>query len=179
MLLFLIVPCMMMYNSLIGAKNAVEENKSTIDTVFQNRYDLIPNIVEVVKKYAEHEASVLEKVVALRNSAMGSGSLTPDKLANENMLSGTMKSIFALGENYPNLKANENFINLQNTWAEIEDRLQGARRGYNSAVKALNEKKQMCPTNLIAGMMNITSYPMFEAAAEAKVSLDAKELFAK
>ena len=95
------------------------------------------------------------------------------------MLSGTLKTIFALGENYPNLKANENFINLQNQWSEIEDRLQAARRGYNSAVKALNDKKQMFPSNIFASMMNLANYPMFEAVAEAKESLNAKELFAK
>lgn len=176
---FFLIYAVYLYNSIIGSKNSVEENKSTIDTVFQNRYDLIPNIVEVVKKYAEHESTVLEKVVALRSSAMNTKEVTADKLANENMLSGTLKSIFALGEAYPNLKANENFINLQNQWGEIEDRMQAARRGYNSAVKAFNDKKQMFPSNILASMMSLQTYPMFEAAAEAKESLNAKELFAK
>lgn len=168
-----------MYNSIISVKNTVEESSSAIDTVFQNRYDLIPNLVEVVKQYATHEKDLLEGVTKLRSDTMAGQEMTKEKLENENMLSWTMKSIFALSENYPDLKANQNFIQLQNEWTEIEDKMQAARRAYNSAVKSLNDKKQMIPTNIIASLMTLKDYPMFEAAVEAKASLDAKDLFNK
>ena len=105
--------------------------------------------------------------------------ITKEKLENENMLSWTLKSIFALSENYPDLKANQNFIELQNQWTEIEDRLQAARRSYNASVKALRDITQTFPSNVIAGFMTIKVYDMFEASVESKKSLDAKELFAK
>lgn len=110
---------------------------------------------------------------------MSGQEMTKEKLAGENALSGTLKSIFALGENYPDLKANENFINLQNEWTNIEENLQAARRAYNAAVKFLNNKKEMFPSNLIASMMTFKEYPLFEAEEEAKETLDAKDLFAK
>lgn len=167
------------YNSIVSVRNSVEESSSAIDTVFQNRYDLIPNLVEVVKQYVSHEKSLLEDVTKIRSNAMKSEEVTKEKLDQENMLSGTLKSIFALSENYPDLKANENFIQLQNQWTEIEERMQAARRSYNSSVKALNDKKQMIPSNIIAWTMNLWEYPMFEAVSEAKESLNAKELFTK
>lgn len=176
---FLVITFIGIYNWIISTKNNVIESEKAIDTVFQNRYDLIPNLVEVVKKYAEHEKGVLEEVTKLRSWAMAGQEITPEKIQNENMLSGTLKSIFALAENYPELKANENFLNLQTEWTEIEDRMQGARRAYNAAVKSLRNKKEMFPSNIVASMMNIKTYPMFEANEEAKKSLNAKELFDK
>lgn len=167
------------YNNIIRTRNSVEENVSAIDTVFQNRYDLIPNLVEVVKQYASHEKSILEEVTKLRSQAMSGQDMSKEKLEQENMLSGTLKSIFALSENYPDLKANQNFIELQNQWTEIEDRMQAARRAYNASVKALNDIKQMFPSNIIASFMTIKQYEMFEASQEARKSLDAKELFSK
>lgn len=167
------------YNNIIRTRNSVDENVASIDTVFQNRYDLIPNLVEVVKQYASHEKTLLEWVTKLRSGAMSGQEMTTEKLQNENMLSGTLKSIFALSENYPDLKANQNFINLQNEWTEIEDKMQAARRSYNSAVKALRDIKQMFPSNIVAAMMTIKTYDMFEAAEKSRQSLDAKELFAK
>jgi len=167
------------YNSIIRTRNSVEENVSAIDTVFQNRYDLIPNLVEVVKQYASHEKNLLEWVTKLRSGAMSGQEMTKEKLNQENMLSGTLKSIFALAENYPDLKANQNFINLQNEWTEMEDKMQAARRSYNAAVKALRDIRQMFPSNIVASMMTIKKYDMFEASEESKKSLDAKELFNK
>lgn len=167
------------YNTLIRTKNLVDENVSAIDTMFQNRYDLIPNLVEVVKQYASHEKTLLEWVTKLRSSAMSGQEMTKEKLENENMLSGTLKSIFALSENYPDLKANQNFINLQNEWTEMEDKMQAARRSYNSAVKHLRDLREMFPSNIVAWMMTFKVYEMFEANAEAKKSLNANELFNK
>lgn len=169
-----------LYNNLISAKNYVEKNKSTIETVFQNRYDLIPNLVEVVKQYTSHEDDVLTKVTKIRSELLNqSDKIDKNRLEEEGELSQTLKSIFALSENYPDLKANENFLNLQNQWQEIEDRMQAARRWYNTAVKILNDKKEMIPSNFVALTMNIKDYPMYESDKNAKISLNAKDLFNK
>ena len=174
----LVILFIFLYNSIISAKNKVEETKSTIDVYLQNRYDLIPNLVEVVKKYMEHERNLLEKVTQLRSELVKqTGQFTKDRFEKENMLSDTLKSIFAVAENYPDLKANQNFIALQNQWAEIEDNIAAARRTYNMAVKNLRDKTQMIPYNFIAWMINIPHYDFFEADEKARQSLNAKELF--
>lgn len=167
------------YNSIISAKNSVSESLSAIDTVLQNRYDLIPNLVEVVKQYASHESGIFSKVTEMRSSLMSQGSTaTADRFASENQLQSTMKSLFAVAENYPDLKASTNFLELQTQWAEMEDRMQGARRAYNGALKTLNDKKQMFPSNIIAQMMNIPEFAMYEATEAAKTTVpDAKEMF--
>ncbi len=179
MIVFFAVLYIGLYNSIVSARNSVEENKSTIETIFQNRYDLIPNLVEVVKQYADHEKELLRDVTELRSNAMNNQNITKEKLQNENQISSSLKSMFALGENYPDLKANQNFINLQNQWQEIEDRMQAARRWYNSAVKVLRNKKQQIPSNIVASGMNLQDYPMFEADKEARKNLNAKDMFAK
>ena len=179
LIIVIIVVAVLNYNSIISVKNTVEESSSAIDTVFQNRYDLIPNLVQVVQQYASHEKEILENITKIRSNAMNNQEVTKEKLDQENMLSWALKSIFALAENYPDLKANENFIQLQNQWTEIEERMQGSRRAYNSAVKALNDKKQMVPSNIVASFINLKDYPMFEANSEAKESISAKELFSK
>ena len=115
----------------------------------------------------------------LRSSAMGNQEVSKEKLAQENMLSGTLKSIFALSENYPDLKANEQFLDLQKQWTEMEDRMQGARRAYNAAVKALTDKREMIPSNIVASFMTFKDFPLFEADVEARENLNAKELFSK
>ncbi|MBP9780230.1 LemA family protein [Candidatus Gracilibacteria bacterium] len=169
-----------MYNSIISTKNKVAESFSAIDTVLQNRYDLIPNLVEVVKQYASHEAGVLGHVSEMRAKLVGTnGQANADRFAAENELQSTMKSIFALAENYPDLKASTNFLELQTQWSEMEDRLQGARRAYNASVKALNDKKEMFPSSIVAGMINIPAYSLYEATAEARTTqMDAKKMFA-
>jgi len=169
---------MFVYNTIISTKNRVEETKSTIDVYLQNRYDLIPNLVEVVKKYAEHEKWLLEEVTKLRSELVKqTWEFTEDRFKKENMLTWALKSIFAVSENYPDLKANQNFIALQNQWTEIEDNIAAARRTYNSAVKDLRDKKQMIPYNIIANMIKLPDYDYFKADSEAKVRLNAKELF--
>lgn len=167
------------YNSIVSTKNSVAESLSAIDTVLQNRYDLIPNLVEVVKQYAAHESGIFSKVTELRSALMSQGSTaTKDRFTAENELQGTMKSLFAVAENYPDLKASTNFLELQTQWSELEDRMQGARRAYNSAVKLLSDKKQMFPSNVIAGMMTIPEFAMYEADEAAKTTrIDAKALF--
>lgn len=167
------------YNSIINTKNTTEEAFSAIDTVLQNRYNLIPNLVEVVKQYMSHEASLLNNVSEMRSKLISSTNKgSKERFSEENELQASMKSIFAIAENYPDLKASSNFLELQTQWSEIEDRLQWARRAYNSAVKQLNNSKEMFPSSIVAKMIKISEYNMFEADAVAKVEkMDAKAMF--
>ncbi|MBI2634284.1 LemA family protein, partial [Candidatus Peregrinibacteria bacterium] len=127
------------YNGLIRLRNKVREAWSDIDTQLKRRYDLIPNIVETVKGYAQHESGTFEKITEARNKAMQAQNIH-EKEEAENMLSSTLKSIFALAENYPDLKANQNFLQLQNTLKEIEEHIQMSRRYYNGTVRDFNTK---------------------------------------
>lgn len=167
------------YNSIIHTKNTANEALSAIDTVLQNRYNLIPNLVELVKRYMAHEAGLIEQVSEMRARLVSSGQQgSGDRFQNENVLQAGMKSIFALAENYPELKASNNFLELQTQWSELEDRLQWARRAYNAAVKSLQDKKEMFPSNLIARMMTLPNLALFEAEEAARVEkIDAKTLF--
>ncbi len=172
--------CISTYNSIINTKNTANEAFSAIDTVLQNRYNLIPNLVELVKQYMSHEASLINKVSEMRAQLVSSTDKnSTDRFTKENQLQAGMKSIFAIAENYPDLKASSNFLELQTQWSEIEDRLQWARRGYNAAVKQLNNNKEMFPSNIVANMMTLPIYTMFEADEGAKVEkMDAKAMFA-
>jgi LemA protein len=153
-----------MYNSLIRLKNRVDEAWSDIDVQLKRRYDLIPNLVETVKGYAAHEKETLEKVIQARSAAMAaqSGGDMKAKAGAENMLSSTLKSIFALSENYPELKANQNFLELQRELADTENKIQAARRFYNGNVRDFNTKLQVFPTNIIANMLGFKAREFFE-----------------
>ncbi len=154
-----------MYNGLITLKNRVEEAMSDIDVQLKRRYDLIPNLIETVKGYAIHEQGTLEKVVAARNSAMAvANSDIENKIKAENELSATLKSIFALSENYPDLKANQNFLELQRELSDTEDKIMASRRFYNGNVRDFNTKLQVFPTNVINGLLHFTSYKFYELA---------------
>lgn len=169
----------MTYNSIINTKNTTTEAFSAIDTVLQNRYNLIPNLVELVKQYMAHEASLINKVSEMRSQLLSNTNKEgKERFAQENELQAGMKSIFAIAENYPDLKASSNFLELQTQWSEIEDRLQGARRAYNSAVKQLNNCREMFPSSIVAKMITLPDYTMFEADESAKVEkMDAKAMF--
>ncbi|MEF9921998.1 MAG: LemA family protein [Anaerovoracaceae bacterium] len=149
------------YNGFVKAKNNVEEGFSTMDVYLKKRYDLIPNLVETVKGYATHESETLEKVVAARNMAQDSTTIE-DKIANENILTGTLKSLFAISENYPDLKANQNFMDLQQQLKEVEKDIANARKYYNGVVKMFNNKCEMFPSNILAGIFHFETKPMFE-----------------
>ncbi len=179
LLAFIIIYFIFTYNSIINTKNTVKEAFSSIDTVLQNRYNLIPNLVEVVKQYMQHESWVISKVTELRANLMSNSNKSSlERFAQENELQAGLKSIFAVAENYPDLKASANFLELQTSWSEIEDRLQWARRAYNASIKELNNKKEMFPSNIVASMMTIEDYKMFEADSSARVEkLDAKAMF--
>jgi len=149
------------YNGLVTLKNKVDEGWADIDTQLKRRYDLIPNMVETVKGYAKHEKGTLENVIKARNMAM-SASNPEEKAQAENMLTGTLKSLFALSENYPDLKANQNFLDLQATLKEIEEHIQLSRRYYNATVRDFNTKIEVFPNNMLAGMMGFARRQFFE-----------------
>jgi len=160
------------YNGLIVCRNRVKEAYSDIQVQMKRRYDLIPNLVETVKGYAKHESQTLEKVIQARNMAMAAKGSLQEQAKAENILSGTLKSLFALSESYPELKANENFMKLQFELTDTEDKIKAARRFYNTNVLALNNKIEMFPSNIIAGMFSFQKQEFFELdeseAAEAK-----------
>jgi LemA protein len=157
----------MTYNGLVTLKNRVDEAWSDIDVQLKRRYDLIPNLVNTVKGYAAHEKEVFEKVTEARARAMGAGS-AQDKAQAENMLSNTLKSLFAVAEAYPDLKANQNFLELQKELTDTEDKIQASRRFYNGNARDFNIKIEVFPNNLIAGMLNFTKREFFEAGEGEK-----------
>lgn len=156
--LFLVV----IYNSLVRKKNEANEAWSGIEVQMKRRYDLIPNLVNTVKGYATHEKDVLENVTKARTEAMGVGDSVPGHAQAENMLTGALKSLFAVAENYPDLKANQSFVKLQDELTDTEDKLMSARRFYNSAVKALNNALEMFPSNMIGNMFGFKKRDFFE-----------------
>ena len=148
------------YNGLIRLRNRVDEAWSDISVQLKRRYDLIPNLVSTVKGYAAHEKEVFEKVTDARTRAMGAGT-AGDKAQAENMLSGALKSLFAVAENYPDLKANQNFLELQRELTDTEDKIQAARRFYNGNVRDFNTKIEVFPNNIFAGIFNFTKREFF------------------
>lgn len=153
------------YNGLVKNKNQVEEAFSTMDVYMKKRYDLIPNLVETVKGYAKHESETLEQVTSARNAAMNASSID-EKLQNENALTGTLKSLFAVAEAYPDLKANTNFMDLQRQLQTIEEDIANSRKYYNASVKSLNNKIEMFPSSIIAGMFHFEKKPFYEVASQ-------------
>lgn len=150
------------YNGLISLRNRVKEAWSDVEIQMKRRYDLIPNLVETVKGYASHESGTLEKVIQARNMAMANHGTPTEQAQSENILSGTLKSLFALSENYPDLKANQNFLRLQEELTDTENKIKASRRYYNGNVLALNNKVEMFPTNVIASMFGFKKADFFE-----------------
>ena len=162
------------YNGFVKLKNKCEEAFATMDVYLKKRYDLIPNLVETVKGYAAHEKETLEKVIAARNAAQGASTIE-DKIAGENALQGTLKSLFAVAEGYPELKANTNFLDLQEQLKKIEDDIANARKYYNAVIKEFNTKCEVFPSNIIAGLFHFERKPMFEVgSAEERENVQVK-----
>lgn len=161
------------YNGLVTLKNRAKEAWADIDVQLKRRYDLIPNLVETVKGYAAHERELFEKVTQARVSAMGAQGMKA-KAEAENMLSQTLKSLFAVAENYPDLKASVNFLELQRELTDTEDKVQAARRFYNTNVRDLNIKIESFPDNLIANSFSFKGMELFEAAAGEKEPVSVK-----
>lgn len=149
------------YNTLIKLRNSAEEAFSTMDVYMKKRYDLIPNLVETVKGFAKHEEKTLEGVMQARYACMSANS-PEEKVKSENMLAGTLKSLFAVTENYPQLQANQNFMDLQSTLKSLENEIVTARKYYNGSVKILNNKIEMFPSNFVAKWFKFERKPLFE-----------------
>jgi LemA protein len=157
----------LMYNSLVGLRVRADSAWSDIDVQLKRRHDLIPNLVETVKGYAGHEKSTFENVTKFRSMAMQATG-PADRAQAEGQLSMALKSLFAVAENYPQLRASENFTSLQKSLAEIEDNLQNARRYYNAVVRDLNTSIQVFPKNLVAGMFGFQQRAFFELESAAE-----------
>ncbi len=149
------------FNRLVGLKNRTDEAWSDIDVQLKRRYDLIPNLIETVKGYAKHEKELFEKVTQARTEAMKSKGLV-DKAKAENQITEALKSVFAVAENYPNLKANENFVELQKEVTDTEDKIQASRRFYNANVRDLNIAIESFPSNVVAGVFGYKKRELFE-----------------
>ena len=156
-----IIWLILVFNGLIKMRNRVDEAWSDIDVQLKRRYDLIPNLINTVKGYASHEKEVFQKVTEARTKAMQATAPVEQGKA-ENMLSSTLKSLFAVAENYPELKANENFLELQRELTDTEDKIQASRRFYNGNVRDFNTKIQVFPNNLVAGVLGFKKYEFFE-----------------
>lgn len=156
-----------LYNAFVKLRNIVEESFSTMDVYMKKRFDLIPNLVATVKGYAAHEQGTFEKVTAAR-SAIQNATNVEDKMAAENVLTGTLKSLFAVAEAYPELKANANFMDLQAQLQTIEQDIANSRKYYNATVKEYNTKTEQFPANVIANIFKFKRKPMFELDNEAE-----------
>ena len=155
------------YNTLVRLRNKVKDQWAQIDVVLKNRYDLIPNLVETVKGYAKHEKDTLEAVIAARNSAV-SASTPEDEMKADGEVTKALSKLFALAESYPDLKANENFMDLQNNLKEIEEKIRFARQFYNDTVLTYKNKIEMFPSNIVAGIAGFKPEAFFEADEASK-----------
>jgi len=169
----------MMYNSLINKKNQVENAFGGMDAQLKKRYDLIPNLVSSVQTYMKHEADTLTQITDLRTKAL-SGDISDDqKVDLDNMITSKLGGIMVAVENYPDLKASENFNQLQRSLNEVEEQISASRRAYNATVTSYNNSVEMFPTNIIAGMMNMKHKNVFEIPDSERGNVDVGELFNK
>jgi LemA protein len=160
-LVLLVLWAILTYNRFVSLVNRAKEAWADIEVQLKRRYDLIPNLVNTVKGYATHESSAFENVTKARAQAMSAGGIE-GKAQAENMLTGALKSVFAIAEAYPELKANQNFLALQNELSDTENKIQAARRFYNTNVRDLNTSAQSFPSNLIANMFNFPKMEFFD-----------------
>jgi LemA protein len=173
----LAVIIILMYNSLIGKKNQVENIFAGVDAVLKKRFDLIPNLVASVSQYMEHEKSILEKVTDLRSQAMKPNISDEQKISLDAKLTSALGAINIAMEAYPDLKANENVMHLQRSLNEIEEQISAARRAYNQAVTDLNNAIEMFPTNIVAGWMSLQRRAVFEITTTERQNVNVGALF--
>ncbi len=171
-LLFILI-----YNGLIGKKNQVENAFASIDTMLKKRYDLIPNLVSAVKTYMTHEKEVLTQITAYRSQAMSGNLSSEEKVELDNKITKTMGGIMVAVENYPDLKSNTNFIQLQRTLNEVEEQISASRRFYNTAVTEYNNAVEMFPSSIIAGMKGMTRKKVFEIPEVERENVKVGDLF--
>ena len=165
----LVIAIIAMYNNFVKLRNMVDNAWAQIDVQLQRRCDLIPNLVETVKGYAKHESGTLDAVTQARASVANAG--TPEeKMQADNMLTGTLKSLFAVAENYPDLKANTNFLDLQKQLSDTEDKISYMRQSFNDVVMKYNNAIQQFPGNIFAGIFNFKTRDMFDATPGSDVA---------
>jgi len=174
LIVFLAIPAFI-YNSLVGKKNQVLNVFGTIDAMLKKRYDLVPNLVATVKGYMQHERSLLSEVTEMRAKALSEGISDDQKVDFDNAMTKALGRIMVAVENYPDLKASENFMHLQRTLTELEEQISAARRAYNAAVTDYNNAVEMFPTNIVASMMNYRRRRFFEISEKERESIDAGE----
>jgi len=162
-----------LYNKLVRQKVVIGEASADIETMLKQRYDMIPNLVSIVKGYAQHEKGTFESVTELRSKAMDAGSFE-EKAKLEDQLSKGLSKIFALAENYPELKANTNFLDLQTSLKDLEDNIQKSRRFYNGTVRDFNTTIVVFPNNILANMLGFKAEPFFEASDEEQKNVEIK-----
>ena len=162
--IIIVIWAIAVYNAFVRLRNGIEEAFSTMDVYLKKRYDLIPNLVETVKGYAKHENEALTNTIAARNAAM-TATDPQERMEKENVLTGTLKSLFALNESYPQLKADTHFTEMMNELRSIEDEITSSRKYYNGIVKQYNTKREVFPTSIIANWKKFEKKPLFEVDA--------------
>lgn len=165
------------YNGLVGKKNQVENAFAGMDAMLKKRYDLIPNLVATVKQYAAHEEGTLTKVTELRAKAVSGGLSADERIDLDNQISKAVGGIMVAVENYPDLKANENFLQLQRSLNEVEEQISASRRSYNASVTSYNDAIEMFPSNIMANMMNYKRKAVFEIPESERANVDVGKLF--
>lgn len=177
LLAILILIIISLYNGLIRKRNEVENAFGGMDTQLKKRYDLIPNIVASVKQYAKHEKELIENVTALRAKVTSGQLSTNEKVQLDNQISNSLSGIMVSVENYPELKASENFLNLQRTLNEVESQISASRRAYNATVTDFNNGIETFPGNIVAGAMNLKHKQVFDIPREERENIKVKDLF--
>lgn len=167
-----------LYNMVIGRRNNVDNAFGAIDAMLKKRFDLIPNLVETVKQYMNYEKDTLAKIVELRNGIQSNPNMTPqERIGVENQLTGLLSQLRIAVENYPDLKANQNFIQLQSTWTEVEEQISAARRTYNAAITSYNNAVMMFPTNIFANMKGYKTMEVLKIEEAERKNVSAQDLF--
>ncbi len=175
LIIFLIV----LYNNLVRKKNDVENAFGSMDAMLKKRYDLIPNLVETVKEYMKHEKTLLTEITELRAKAVTGEISNDERVELENKIVKSMAGIMVAVENYPDLKANQNFLQLQGAWNEVEEQISASRRAFNATVTTYNNGVETFPSNFMAGIMNYKRKAVFEIPEVERQNLNAKDLFKK
>ena len=174
-----IIVIAMMYNGLINKKNQVDNSFGGMDAQLKKRYDLIPNLVSTIQSYMKHEAETLTQITELRAKAVSGDISDDEKIDLDNMITSKLGGIMVAVENYPDLKASENFNQLQRSLNEVEEQISASRRAYNATVTSYNNGVEMFPTNIMAGMMNMQIKKVFEIPDSERENIDVGDLFNK
>ncbi|MCK4993412.1 MAG: LemA family protein [Candidatus Omnitrophica bacterium] len=169
----------LLYNSLVGKKNQVENVFASIDTLLKKRYDLIPNLISTVQTYMQHERGTLTEITELRAKAISGNISDDEKVELDNKVTKAIGGIMVAVENYPDLKANQNFMQLQKSLTEIEEQISAARRAYNASVTDYNNAVEMVPTSILASIMHYQRKQVFEISQKERQNVDVKNLFNK